>query len=48
MNDKLKYIFNQIIFLIKSVLYITITGLIAVLFGEFLVWLSNIFYKIFK
>ena len=47
MKDKIKYILNKILELIKIVLYVTIVGLIAVLFGEFCGWLFKFFYEIF-
>ena len=43
MYDKFKYIFNKLIDFIKIVFCVTITGLISVLFGRFIVWLLSFF-----
>ena len=48
MKDKFKYVFDKIIDLMRIILYVSITGLIAVLLGEFGGWLFRLIYKIFN
>ena len=46
MRDKMKYIINNVIDLVKIVIYVTICGLISVSFGRFGIWLYSFFYKV--